>query len=93
MLKSNYIMTIKKCACTLAVVLIFILLSACGEKNATIPEISDGDAGIAEGLPVSTTENKLGDVAQGKKYTLTVDSVDATPEYGNYMTTEANEQQ
>lgn len=51
-----------------------------------------GDAASAEvGVPVGIAEYKVGDVAQGETYTLTVDSVDATPEYGDYIASEKDQ--
>ena len=48
------------------------------------------ETNFEENLPEAVTEYKLGDIAQGQKYTLTVDSVDATPEYGDYVSADAD---
>ena len=53
----------------------------------------DGDLDTSapeEAPPAAVTEYKLGDTAQGQRYALTVDSVDATPEYGDYVASDAD---
>lgn len=74
-------MQMKKWPSLLLATVLSISLVACGTKTTGETTTSSGDANIT--VSANDTYHK-GDSAQGKGFSLTVDSVDATPEFLNY---------